>query len=314
MLRNRRGALSLRWLRLLLDHGIEVHGQVVVCPGVNDAAVLHDTLAGVLDRFAELATVALVPLGVSRYTTEEAMRAHTREEAIGVVEAVAEWQPIFERALGRRLVYAADEYYLLAERPFPPAEEYDGFVQHENGIGMARAFEVDLVGVEEGASVGSAGHTTGFFQWVEGAPAEGYRAQRTSSDPEPVPISLGVPSRRRSEPESAANRPSPPVVLTGEYGAQVLGPLLAGIGRDDVELLAVPNHFFGGNIAVTGLMTGGDVAAVLTGLPDDRRYLLPDVCLSNGLFLDGVKVSELPKTVEVVATDGRSLLQALGAR
>ena len=50
MLRNRRGATSLRWLRALLDHGIEVHGQVVVCPGVNDGAVLDDTLAGVLDR------------------------------------------------------------------------------------------------------------------------------------------------------------------------------------------------------------------------------------------------------------------------
>ena len=51
ILRNRRGATSLRWLRALLDHGIEVHGQVVVCPGINDARVLEDTLAGVLDRF-----------------------------------------------------------------------------------------------------------------------------------------------------------------------------------------------------------------------------------------------------------------------
>jgi NifB/MoaA-like Fe-S oxidoreductase len=93
-----------------------------------------------------------------------------------------------------------------------------------------------------------------------------------------------------------------------------LGPLLAGIGRDDVELAAVPNHFFGGNIAVTGLMTGSDIAAVLSELPEDRRYLLPDVCLSNGRFLDGMQVSELPQPVEVVATDGRSLLQALGAR
>jgi putative radical SAM enzyme (TIGR03279 family) len=121
MLRNRRGALSLRWLRLLLDHGIEVHGQVVVCPGVNDGAVLYDTLAGVLDRFSDLATVALVPLGVSRYTTEAAMRAHTPAEAACVLDTVAEWQAIFERALGRRLVYAADEYYLLAGMGFHPA-------------------------------------------------------------------------------------------------------------------------------------------------------------------------------------------------
>ena len=57
MLRNRRGATSLRWLRALLDHGIEVHGQVVVCPGVNDGDVLENTLCGVLDRYPELATV-----------------------------------------------------------------------------------------------------------------------------------------------------------------------------------------------------------------------------------------------------------------
>jgi putative radical SAM enzyme (TIGR03279 family) len=47
MLRNRRGAMSLRWLRQLLDHGIEVHGQIVVCPGVNDGVHLHETFAGI---------------------------------------------------------------------------------------------------------------------------------------------------------------------------------------------------------------------------------------------------------------------------
>jgi putative radical SAM enzyme (TIGR03279 family) len=305
MLRNRRGALSLRWLGLLLEGGIEVHGQVVVCPGINDGSVLEDTLSGVLDRFPGLATVALVPLGISRYTTEVAMRAHTREEAVAVVETVSEWQPIFQRLLGRRLVYAADEYYLLAGMPFPAATDYDGFLQHENGIGMARAFELDLVaaGAPEGTSalVGGAGHTTGFFQWVEGAPAEGYRAPRSSPSPQPVALSIGPRAGRR-----------PPVVLTGEYGARVLGPLLAGIGRHDVELVAVRNDFFGGNIAVTGLLAGSDVASALARLPENGRYLLPDVCLSNGLFLDGVRVSELPRTVEVVATDGRSLVRALG--
>src|SRR5437764_7209558 len=92
MLRNRRGATSLRWLRALLDHGIEVHGQVVVCPGVNDGAVLEDTLGGVLDEYPELASLACVPLGVSRWSTEAAMRPHTVEEARAVVDTVEEWQ------------------------------------------------------------------------------------------------------------------------------------------------------------------------------------------------------------------------------
>src|SRR5947208_15488924 len=91
MLRNRRGATSLRWLRALLDHGIEVHGHVVVCPGINDGRILHDTLAGVLDGYSELATVGVVPLGVSRHSHEKSMRPHTREEATAVLDAVGEW-------------------------------------------------------------------------------------------------------------------------------------------------------------------------------------------------------------------------------
>ena len=77
LLRNRRGATSLRWLELLLDAGIEVHGQVVVCPGINDGAVLDDTLLGVLDRFPTLATLGVVPLGVSAHNREPEMRPHT---------------------------------------------------------------------------------------------------------------------------------------------------------------------------------------------------------------------------------------------
>src|SRR5688572_9862959 len=95
MLKNVRGGMSLRWLRALLDHDIEVHGQVVVCPGLNDGAVLDDTLAGVLDRFPELATLCVVPLGVSRFNTEPRMRPHTPAEAAHVVDTVTDWQEIY---------------------------------------------------------------------------------------------------------------------------------------------------------------------------------------------------------------------------
>src|SRR5438552_12933968 len=115
MLRNARGGTSLRWLRALLDHGIEVHGQVVVCPGVNDGPVLEDTLAGILDEYPELATLACVPLGVSRWSTETSLRPHTAGEAARVVDCVEGWQPVFLGALGRRLAFAADEDYLLAK-------------------------------------------------------------------------------------------------------------------------------------------------------------------------------------------------------
>jgi putative radical SAM enzyme (TIGR03279 family) len=296
MLRNRRGATSLRWLRALLDNGIDVHGQVVVCPGVNDGAVLDDTLVGILDQYPELATACIVPLGVSRYNTEAAMRPHTVEEARAVVDVVEDWQDVFRSVLGRRLVFAADEYYLLAGRPFPEADAYEGFPQHENGIGMARAFQMELAGEVEAES--GIGVQPGFFAWVDGAPAEGYRAPRTDGQGN-VAVSL------------TPRRNAPVAVLTGEYGASVIEPLVAGLGRSDVRVVPVPNKFFGGNIGVTGLLVGEDLAPVLAGQPEGHRYLLPDVCLSGGLFLDGTKPEDLPRPVEVVRSDGISLRQAL---
>ena len=291
LLRNRRGSTSLRWLRALLDGGIEVHGQVVVCPGTNDGGVLDDTLAGVLDRFPELATVACVPLGVSRASRAPGLRPHAREEAAAVCDAVDSWQATFLSALGRRMVFAADEYYLMAGRPFPEAETYEGFPQHENGVGMARAFAAAF----GGDSAAAFGVRPGFFAAVDGAPASGYRATRVDGS-------------------SGTDTDVPVTILTGTYGATVLGPLVDSLERGDVRVLAVTNHFFGGNIGVAGLLTGTDLAEVLRDQPEAERYLLPDACLSEGRFLDDWTVDQLPRPVEVVATDGLSLRRALEPR
>jgi putative radical SAM enzyme (TIGR03279 family) len=300
LLRNRRGATSLRWLAALLDAGIEVHGQVVVCPGINDADVLDDTLLGVLDRYPALATVGVVPLGVSDHTTEPEMRPHTRAEAERVIDVVAAWQERFLDALGRRLVYASDEYYLLADRPFPALEAYDDIAQHENGIGMATQFEREVRAELSGDDVATHGTRTGFFAWVDGAPAEGYRAPR---------VDTAVQLRVRDA------DPAPIAILTGEYGARVLAPIagdLAAAAAAPLRVVPVENRFFGGNIAVTGLLTGPDVARVLdASVIPHERFLLPDVVLSNGRFLDGTTPADLPRPVEIVATDGASLVRAV---
>src|SRR3546814_18225838 len=130
MLLDRRGATSLRWRRALLDHDIEVHGQVVVCPGINDGAVLDDTLAGVLDRFPELASLCIVPLGISKLNGEGRMRPHTVDEARSVLDAVARRQETFLPVPGRPLVFAAAEYYLLAPTPLPAPASSRGFPLH----------------------------------------------------------------------------------------------------------------------------------------------------------------------------------------
>ena len=303
MLKNPRGAMSLRWLRALLDHDIVVKGQVVVCPGVNDGAILDDTMAGILDRFPELESVAVVPLGISKFNGEAAMRFHTLDEAQAVVETVADWQDIFQATLGKRMVYAADEYYLMAQRPFPDAERYDGFHMHEDGIGMARTFEAEFHGRTDSIT----GVQRGFFAAVDAPPnPAAYTGLRSACAP--ASGGGGATSQVMLRPRRSA----PVGVLTGTLGAPVITPLIESLGRDDVRVLPVDNDFFGGNTGVTGLMTGEDVTRVLAAQPDGHRYLLPDVCLSDdGRFLDGVTIDELPRPVEVVATDGAALRAAL---
>ena len=299
MLKNPRGGMSLRWLRALLDHGIVVRGQVVLCPGVNDGEIFDRTMAGVLDEYSELESVAVVPLGLSKFNTESAMRLHTREEAAAMIDAVEDWQDVFLHTLGHRMVFAADEYYLMADRPFPAESTYEDFSMHEDGIGMARTFEMEFNGrVPE-----STGPQAGFFAAVD-APAPpnpaaytGLRARACSTDGTTLRLS--------------ARRGAPIGILTGEFGARVISPLVSSMMRSDVRVIPVSNEFFGGNTAVTGLMVGHDLQRVLAGEPAGHRYLLPDVCLSEGRFLDGTTIDELPRPVEIIATDGISLRKAL---
>src|SRR5262249_61516133 len=125
-------------------------------------------------------------------------REHSRAIASAVLDIVERWQRRFRETLGRRLVFAADEYYVIAARSFPVAEDYEGFPQHENGIGMARAFEADVRAVLAGEPAAGVGPRAGFFAWVEGAPADGDRAPRQRAPP---------PARRRPHRDSA--RPAP---------------------------------------------------------------------------------------------------------
>ena len=300
MLRNRRGATSLRWLRALLDHGIEVRGQIVVCPGVNDGTRLDDTFVGILDEYPELSTVAVVPLGISQFNPEPGLRVHTTDEANAVIDAVEDWQDVYQAALGRRLVHASDEYYLMGGREFPTVDRYDGFPMHEDGVGMARTFEGEFLGRVDGVT----GTKRGFFASVDTPhnPTD-YRTPCSTEVPVGALVTL------------APRRSAPIGILSGELGAKVLRPLVTSLDRPDVRVIPVVNEFFGGNTGVSGLMVGADLTRVLAEEPAGHRYLLPDVCLSDdGRFLDGGSVAELPRAVEVIATDGRALRAALGER
>ncbi len=296
MLRNPRGAMSLRWLRAMLDEGINVRGQIVVCPGVNDGDVFERTMLGIADAFSDLDAVAVVPLGVSKFNGESAMRTHTTAEAEAIVDSVEEWQRLFTQLVGHPMVYAADEYYLMAGREFPAIESYGQCEMHEDGIGMAATFRAEFNNVVATTTSPQRGFFAAADQSLPSNPAA-YTGLRAT----PVAVTLQPTHLTRNG----------ITILTGEYGARVIAPLLDD-RFPDVEIAPVTNEYFGGNTAVTGLMTGADISRVLMTIDADRRILIPDVCLSDdGRFLDGVRIEELPRSVDVIPTDGHSLRRAL---
>ena len=126
----------------LAQAGIAMHAQIVLCPGLNDGVYLERTVSDLSTLHPGVATTAIVPVGLTRHRERlPALRSITPEESGALVEAVTRWQRAFLERLGSRFVYAADEIYLMAGGPVPPARDYEGFSVIEDGIGLVRRFE-----------------------------------------------------------------------------------------------------------------------------------------------------------------------------
>jgi putative radical SAM enzyme (TIGR03279 family) len=268
LLGNDRAPEILPQLERLFSLGIRVHTQVVACPGMNDGAVLDQTVADLAAHYPDVLSIGAVPVGLTR-TPQEILagpdpscsrilpsaadlplRTFRPDEARAIVRQVRAWQRDFRRRHDCSVVYASDEFYLLCGEPVPSAMSYDGYPQYENGIGMVR----DLVD-----------------DWK--------RVRRRLT--------------RHAFPRSGVKAS----LVCAEMIADTLAGLVADWNRQSgaaAELVVVPNAFFGPRVRVSGLLTGGDIIA------NRHRYtgdivVLPAVMLdkTGTRLLDGVTPAEL---------------------
>ncbi len=306
MLRNVRGGFSLRWMKVLLDNDIQIRAQIVLCPGVNDGEILESTLAGLLEQYPTLESIAIVPLGLSRFNSEDRMRVHTRAEAELVIETVAKWQSRYVRAIGRQPINLADEFYLVAQKTVPEASQYGEFPMLEDGVGLVRSFLDSFAGTGPDLM----GKQSGFFASVDVAsPTDYVRMVNPAADTglrSSVPITVSLRVRKPTVDKPVA-------IVTGSYGASIMRNALHEQNFADVAILEVENQYFGGNTAAAGLMTFEDIHRVLSDDNGEHLYLLPDVCLNEGVFLDGGLLDDLSREfdVEVLPTSGSSLRDRL---
>ncbi|MCL4515160.1 MAG: DUF512 domain-containing protein [Firmicutes bacterium] len=145
LLRNPRARGLMEQLSALGKAGIQIHAQIVLCPGFNDGPALERTVHDLAAIWPQVQSVAVVPVGLTGHREGLApLRSLTGEEASALLTRLAGWRKEFQKRLGTRFVYASDEIYLTSGAPIPPREAYEELPQTENGVGLARLFLDDF--------------------------------------------------------------------------------------------------------------------------------------------------------------------------
>ncbi len=144
-----KAALIAGEIEKLQEHGISIHAQIVLCPGINDGTSLYNSIEKLAFYYPAVLSIGIVPVGITRCNSRlDRIRPVSRQEAHTLIKRVEVYQKQFRKKLGCGFVYLADEFYIKAGLEFPDAEYYDDFCQLENGIGFCRMLLDDFQAME----------------------------------------------------------------------------------------------------------------------------------------------------------------------
>lgn len=257
MLGNKKAGDIMEKARFLADGGIQLNGQIVLVPDVNDGAELERTVRDLMTLSDQMVSVSVVPIGITKY--REGLypaRAFTEEECRKVIRFVEGVQKEARKTLGRNFLYAADEFYITAGENFPSSESYDDFPQLENGVGMCSLLESSVQTFLQEQKQNLKRHFTGEKK-----------------------ISVSI--------------------ATGKAAYAIIKELAAAVTAEfphvTVTVYEIINCFFGENVTVSGLITGGDLRSQLADKQLGDVLLIPQNMLRAGepVFLDDVTLDAL---------------------
>ncbi len=255
LLKNHRAGQILEQLKWFQERRLQIHAQVVVCPGINDDVHLERTLLDLAqfytDEVPAVASAAVVPVGLTRFRpNEDELTPVNRQKAEEVICQVQALQEKFRQQMGSTFAWLADEWFLIARQELPPESHYEDYPQIGNGVGSIRQF---LKQFKEIASrkLPRRVKTSGRFTWVVG---------------------------------NAVEKAFEPLVQQ-----------LNAVEGLEVNLAALRSNYWGQEITVTGLLTGQDLLEGLKGKDLGDAIVLPSLMLKQGdtRFLDDMTIEEL---------------------
>jgi putative radical SAM enzyme (TIGR03279 family) len=255
LLKNPRAGQILSQLQWFQERRLQIHAQVVVCPGINDGKHLEQTLQDLASfhtgELPAVASVAVVPVGLTRFRPEQdELIPVTREKAQEVIAQVRSLSQRFRQKFGSGFAWLADEWFLIAGEELPSESEYDEYPQIDNGVGSIRLF------IKQFATAAA----------------------------ELLPPKIYPPRKFTWVVGNAVEKAFEPILKR-----------LNAVEGLEVNMQALCSDYWGQNISVTGLLTGHDLLLNLEGKDLGDGILLPNVMLKNGelVFLDDVSVEEL---------------------
>ncbi len=261
LLKNNRAGQILDQIRWFQAHRLEIHAQVVLCPGINDGVHLDRTLRDLASfhhgEIPAVASVAVVPVGLTRFRPDlTELSPVTPEIARSIITQVEALQQEFQQQLGSTFAWLADEWYLIAGIELPPSDYYEDYPQLGNGVGSIRRF------IDE------------FAEEIE--------------DWEMTEIS---PPRTCTWVVGNAV----------ENAFQPLVDRLNSLPGLTVNLVALASQYWGQEMTVTGLLTGYDLLHQLPGRDLGDRILIPSVMLKHdeAKFLDDITIGEIAEKLRV---------------
>ena len=281
MLHNRFAGKIMEQIQKLYGAGVLMNGQIVLCKNINDGDELRKTINDLGKFLPYMESLSVVPVGLSDHREGlYPLEPFTPEDAREVIDIIHGYQKIFMEEYGTHFVHASDEWYILADVPLPEEENYDGYVQLENGVGMLRLQEREF-------------HTAldeDVFESVSEVAEEHQKKKHCT-------IATGK--------------------LAGPFLRKLVADLHVHYPNIQVDVVEVTNYFFGPRITVSGLLTGQDIIRALKGRNLGEELLLPINVLRSGedVLLDDVHVKEIEKTLQVpvriVQSNGKDLYDAL---
>ncbi|MGB9779979.1 DUF512 domain-containing protein [Caldanaerobacter sp.] len=142
MMKNPKARNVMEYLKKLVQGGIEIHGQIVLCPEINDGRELDKTIEDLSFLYPGVKSVAIVPVGLTDHRDNlYPLRPFTPKEMREVIEQVSSWQKKLKEKLGTSFVFLSDEFYVMGKLPIPDYDHYEGFPQIENGVGLMALFK-----------------------------------------------------------------------------------------------------------------------------------------------------------------------------